>query len=305
MKVFVTGATGYIGRAVAEAFRRKGHQVAGLTRSAAKAAELDAREIEPVVGDMRDYSTWEKGASGADVHVHCAVEYGAEYQALDRATVEALLGLGGRLIYTSGVWQYGPCGDAPVDETDAFTGKPLLPWRSDHEELVMLSRGLVIRPGCVYGATGGLTALWFEGAAEKKAAPIVGEGNNRWAMIHRDDLAELYVRAAERGADGALFNGADRSRQTVREMASAASRAAGAEGALQSLTLGAAEKRWGDGARPGPRPAHRLLEGDALPRLGAPLRGLRPARRPPPRLLEGGPPGAPGVIAILTAQQNG
>lgn len=245
MRVFVTGATGYIGRAVAEAFRRKGHRVSGLTRSAAKAAELDAREIEPVIGDMRDYGTWEKAATEAEVRVHCAVEYGAEYQALDRATAEALLALGGRVIYTSGVWQYGPCGDAPVDESDAFTGKPLLPWRSDHEELVLLSRGQVIRPGCVYGGPGGLTGLWFEGALEKKAAPIVGEGNNRWAMIHREDLAELYVRAAERGADGALFNGVDRSRQNVREMAAAASRAAGAGGAVTSLTIGAAEKRWG------------------------------------------------------------
>lgn len=245
MKVFVTGATGFLGRAVAEGFRRKGHRVWGLTRSAEKAAELDAAEIEPVVGNMRDYGTWEKAAAGAEVRVHCAVEYGAEYQALDRATAEALLALGGRVIYTSGVWQYGPCGDAPVDESDAFSGKPLLPWRSDHEELVLLSRGLVIRPGCVYGGTGGLTAIWFEGAVEKKAAPVVGEGNNRWAMVHKDDLADLYVRAAERGAEGSLLNAVDRSRQSVKEMASAASRAAGAGGVLAHLPMGAAEKRWG------------------------------------------------------------
>ena len=245
MKVFVTGATGYIGRAVAEAFRRRGHRVAGLTRSAAKAKTLDAREIEPVIGDMRDPSAWGEAAEKAEILVHCAVEYGAEYEALDRKTVDAMRGFGGRVVYTSGVWQYGPSEDGAVDETSAFLGRPLMPWRSNHEELVLMSKGLVIRPGCVYGGAGGLTGLWFSGAVEKKAAPIVGDGANRWAVVHVDDLADLYVRAAESGLGGALFNGADRSRRTVREMAEAASLAAGAGGAVKPIPLPEAEKLYG------------------------------------------------------------
>jgi nucleoside-diphosphate-sugar epimerase len=245
VRIFVTGASGYIGRAVAEALRRRGHRVAGLTRSAAKAKGLEAREIEAVVGDMREPGSWGKSASDADVLIHCAVEYGAEYEALDRKVIDAFAGFGGRTIYTSGVWQYGPSHDGAVDETSAFTGKPLMPWRSGHEERVLMSKGLVIRPGCVYGGAGGLTGLWFAGALDRKEAPIVGDGANRWAVVHLEDLADLYLRAAESGIGGALYNGVDRSRRTVREMAEAASRAAGANGAVKSLSLPEAEKLYG------------------------------------------------------------
>lgn len=241
MKAFVTGATGYVGRAVAEALRRRGHRVAGLTRSAAKAKSLEAREIEAHVGDMRDSKPWSASASEADVLIHCAVEYGAEYEALDRKTVDALLGFGGKVLYTSGVWQYGPGG--PFDENSA--GKPLMPWRSEHEKLVLAAGGLVIRPGCVYGGAGGLTALWFQGALDRKAAPIVGDGANRWAVVHLDDMAILYAHAAESSLRGELFNAVDGSRFTVREMAEAASRAAGAKGAIHALPFAEAEALYG------------------------------------------------------------
>ncbi|MDP3541207.1 MAG: NAD-dependent epimerase/dehydratase family protein [Elusimicrobiota bacterium] len=237
MNIFVTGATGYIGRAVAEALRRRGHRVAGLTRSTAKAKLLASAEIEPVLGDMRDPSAWKK----SDVLIHCAVEYGTDYEALDRKAVGALLALGGKVLYTSGVWQYGSGG--PFDESSA--GKPLMPWRSEHEKLVLAAKGLVICPGCVYGGTGGLTGLWFQGAVDHKAAPIVGEGANRWAVVHVSDLADLYVRAAESALSGELLNAVDGSRFTVREMAEAASRAAGAGGAVEALPFADAEKRYG------------------------------------------------------------
>ncbi len=244
MKIFVTGATGYIGREVAQALRRRGHRVAGLTRSAAKAHSLAAAEIEPVVGDMREPKDW-GAAAEADILVHCAVEYSAEYEALDGKAVDALLALGGKVIYTSGVWQYGAGG--PFDESSP--GEPLMPWRSEHEKRVLAAKGLVIRPGCVYGGTGGLTGLWFQGAVEHKAAPIVGEGANRWAVVHVSDLADLYVRAAESSLSGELINAVDGSRFTVREMAEAASRAAGAGGAVEALAFAEAEKRYGGMAR--------------------------------------------------------
>lgn len=243
MKAFVTGASGYIGRAVAEALRRRGHRVTGLVRTPAKAKALAAREIEAVAGDMRDPASWGEAPAAADVLIHCAVEYSAEYEALDRKAVDALLGMRGKVIYTSGVWQYGPGG--PFDETQAFSGKPLMPWRSEHERLVLAGKGIVLRPGCVYGGAGGLTGLWFQGAVEQKAAPIVGEGGNRWAVVHLDDLADLYVRAAENAPSGELFNAADASRFTVREMAAAASAAAGAAGAVEALPFADAEKRYG------------------------------------------------------------
>lgn len=245
MKIFITGASGYIGRAVAEALSRRGHRVAGLVRTPAKAKALEAREIEVVIGDMRDASAWESAAGNAEVRIHCAVEYGAEYESLDRKAVSALLAFGGRVLYTSGVWQYGPGGPKPLDESNALDGEPLMPWRTEHEKLVLASKGLVIRPGCVYGGAGGLTGLWFQGAVEQMAAPIVGKGANRWAVVHLEDLADLYVRAAESPLAGEMLNAADHSRYTVREMAEAASRAAGAGGAVKALTLPEAETLYG------------------------------------------------------------
>jgi nucleoside-diphosphate-sugar epimerase len=250
MRVFITGATGFVGGAVAEAFRRRGHRVAGLTRTAAKGRALAEREIEPALGDMKDPASYAGASQAADVLVHCAAEYTADYQGLDRRTVDAFIALakGSRartIVYTSGVWQYGATGSEPVDETSAFEGKPLAPWRSEHEKLVLAAGGLVIRPGCLYGRSGGLTGEWFSGAAEKGAAPIVGKGENRWATVHADDCGELFALAAESGLRGELFNATDRSRSTVREMASAASRASGRDGKVAELDAAAAEKRYG------------------------------------------------------------
>lgn len=241
MKIFVTGASGYIGRAVAEALRRRGHRVAGLVRTTAKGKAIEAREIESVIGDMSDAAIWKYAAEDADVLIHCAVEYGERHRALDKKTIETLLSFGGKVLYTSGVWQYGPGG--PFDESSE--GKPLLPWRSAHEIMVLGGKGLVIRPGCVYGGAGGLTGLWFQGAVEQGAAPIVGEGENRWAVVHIDDLADLYVRAAESKHATELFNAVDGSRATVREMASAASLSAGAGSVVKALAFTEAEALYG------------------------------------------------------------
>ncbi|MDE2512057.1 MAG: NAD-dependent epimerase/dehydratase family protein [Elusimicrobia bacterium] len=251
MNVFVTGASGYVGRAVAEAFRRRGHRVAGLTRSAQKGRALAAREIEPVVGDMKDPRTYARAATAADVLVHCAAEYSADDQTLDHRTLEAFLALAAKgprtrsVLYTSGVWLYGDCGPEAADETRALERAHLIPWRGEHEKRVLEAGGLVVRPGCVYGGTGGLTGLWFGGALDKGAAPVVGKGDNRWATVHADDCGELYALAAESGIRGELFNATDRSRATVREMASAASLAAGKGGAVSETSFADAEKAFG------------------------------------------------------------
>src|SRR5439155_674541 len=82
----------------------------------------------------------------------------------------------------------------------------LVAWRPAHEQLVLQAkgvRGLVMRLGCVYGGRGGLTGDWFAAAAAGKAPTVVGSGHNRWTMVHLDDLADAYVRAAERGRAGA------------------------------------------------------------------------------------------------------
>ena len=86
--------------------------------------------------------------------------------------------------------------------------------------------GLVIRPAVVYGKGGGMTGMWFKGATNGNVVQVVGEGNNHWAMVHVDDLADAYLLAARSGLRGEVFNIVDDTQYTVIEMASAAALAA-------------------------------------------------------------------------------
>src|SRR5438552_388865 len=250
MQVFITGATGYIGFAVSTALRRHGHRVRGLTRNGAKAGRLARHEIEPVIGDLADPKSYADVAAQCSVLIHTAFDYSAEGVAKDKLALETLLEAGRRgaqpktLIFTSGAWVYGDTGDQMVDETTPLDPIKLVAWRPAHEELVLRAsgvRGLVIRAGCAYGGAGGLTAQWFA-----KPGAVVGDGRARWTMVHLDDLADAYVRAAESGLGGEIFNVTDRSRFTVLELATAAARAAGYQGDIRPLPLAEARKTMGD-----------------------------------------------------------
>jgi len=268
MKVFITGATGYIGFAVSAALRRHGHRVWGLARNEAKAGRLARHEIAPVIGNLADPKSYADVAAQCSVLIHTAFDYVAEGVARDKRAIETLLEAGRRgaqpktVIFTSGAWVYGDTGDQMVDETTPLNPIKLVAWRPAHEELVLRAsgvRGLVIRAGCVYGGAGGLTGRWFAEptAAMRSPSPlvergpggeaaVVGDGRNRWTMVHVDDLADAYVRVAESGLGGEIFNVTDRSRFTVLEQASAAARAAGYTGEIRPLPLADARKTMGD-----------------------------------------------------------
>ena len=284
MQVFITGATGYIGFAVSAALRRHGHRVWGLARNDTRAARLARHEIEPVIGDLSGPTTYADVAAHCSVLIHTAFDYSADGVAKNKLTIDTLLDAARRgaqpktLVFTSGAWVYGDTGDRMVDETTPLNPIKLVAWRPAHEQLVLRAsgvRGLVIRAGCVYGGAGGLTARWFaepaaairspspegrggqgvrtDGAAargedveSRPGAAVVGDGRNRWTMVHLDDLACAYVRAAESGLGGEIFNVTDRSRFTVLELATAAARAAGNRGEIRPLPLAEARKTMGD-----------------------------------------------------------
>src|SRR6266496_3228036 len=255
MQVFVTGATGYIGFAVAAALRRAGHRVRGLARSEAKAHRLTQHEIDPVIGDLADPKTYLDVASDCALLVNTAFDYSADGVAKDKTAIDTLLEAGRRgakpktLVFTSGAWVYGDTGDRMVDETTPPNPTKLVAWRPAHEQLVLQAagvRGLVIRPGDVYGGAGGLTGQWFAGPSTGKPPLVVGDGRNRVPMVHIDDLADAYVRIAESGLAGEIFNVNDQSRFTVLEMATAAARAAGYKGEVHPSPLPEARKTLGD-----------------------------------------------------------
>lgn len=255
MQVFVTGATGFIGLAVATAFARRGHRVLGLARTSEKARELARLEVEPVLGALQEPATWRERASACSVYVHCAFEYSGRGFELDRNTLRVLTELGGRkgsarkLLYTSGVWVYGDTGARSVDESTPVNPPKFVAARVENEHFALSCARpelatLVLRPGCVYGGMGSLTAAWFDGAT-KGAARFVGDGTQRWAMVHRDDLAELYVLAAESNLACEVLNATDRSRNSIRDCTEAASRVAGGKGRVESIPVDEAVQTFG------------------------------------------------------------
>lgn len=232
MRVFITGASGFIGNAVARAFKNNGHTVFGLIRNSEKAHELQKYEIIPVIGSLEKPETYRQYLSQTEVWVHCAFENSREGIEKDALTVNCFVHaaqgsyLPKTLIYTSGIWVYGNTKGKVVDE-GSHLDPCLVDWRPAHEERIISCasksvKAVVIRPGCVYGGSGSLTSTWFSDAKNRKLS-VIAEGRNRWAMIHLQDLARAYVLAAEKEASSAIFNIVDNSRSTLIEIAEAIS----------------------------------------------------------------------------------
>ena len=248
MKVFLTGGSGYIGSAVALRLKKAGHDVLALVRSEDKGAQLKAAGIKLAVGELGNPAGYAAAAWGVSAIVHTAQDQGKDSVELDRKTIanarELLHGkVGGTFIYTSGCWVHGDTGGESADETAALKPHPIVGWRPAHEQLALDMardgiRAVVVRPGIVYGGVrGGIPAMLFGTAMKHGAAAMMGEGANHWPMVHVDDLAELYVRLVERAPAGSVFNAVDASQHTQREIAEAASRAAGKDGNVQATPV--------------------------------------------------------------------
>lgn len=252
MNIFITGATGYIGFNVARAFRRAGHKVWGLTRSENKAKKLAEQEIIPVIGDMNNPGSYREIAEKSSVLIHAAADYENDTAELDRKTIDTFLEAAKKgavpktILYTSGCWVIGDTGNTAIDETTPLKPIQAVAWRPAHEQMILGAghvRGLVLRPGCVYGERGGLTAAWFQGA-EDGNLEIIGNGTNYWTMVHVEDLASAYVLAAESSYDG-VFNISDRSRWTVGEMVSAVAAVTEFEREIRQIPVDEAAKDMG------------------------------------------------------------
>ncbi len=219
MRIFITGATGYIGGAVAAALRIRGHEVAALVRPDADSRRLRDLGVFLIAGDLESLPSLREQLEGYDAYVHTAMSM-TNTVAADRAAIDTFTSLPGHFIFTSGVWVLGNTKHA--DESSAVNPLPLVAWRPTHEELVLGSGGAVLRPGCVYGEKQSLFASWFAAAEQNQPIRITGNGDNRWALVDLHDLADLYVRAVEQRATKVL-HGIDDTRATLNECAAALS----------------------------------------------------------------------------------
>jgi nucleoside-diphosphate-sugar epimerase len=278
MKVFLTGGSGYIGGAVADRLRAAGHDLSGLARSDAAAARLTAAGIRPIRGDFSDPQSVASAARAADGVISMATTYdpAIDGPAID-AILDALAGSDKPFVYTSGIWSHGDTGGQVVDETSPPRPAAIVAWRQGVEDRVRdgARRGLrtvVIRPAVVYGRGGGIPAGFVQSAREEGAARYVGTGENRWPLVHVDDLADLYLLALERAPGGTLLLGTAGPARPVRELAAAASRGAGAGGRTVATPLEEARKTMG------PYADALVLDQQASGRRAQELLGWRPTR---------------------------
>jgi nucleoside-diphosphate-sugar epimerase len=216
VRVFLTGATGFLGSGIGRALLAVGHQVRGLARSPAAADALRRAGIEPFPGDLSDAARLAAGAAEADAIIQAGFPRDA-YEHLDRAISldqaavrafrQAISGTPKRLIYTSGAGVVGDTGGRAVPEDEPLHTPAGMAWRRELELDVLDAGGIVIRPSFVYGRAGGdiLRALIGDAIARGYAC-YAEPGDNALPVVHIDDLGQGYALALEHAAPGSVFN---------------------------------------------------------------------------------------------------
>jgi nucleoside-diphosphate-sugar epimerase len=283
MKILVTGATGFIGGAVARKLSQQGHEVLGLSQSDAAAAKLRAAGLTPVAGDFGVPASLDGPAAQVDAIVSTAsigqLEGTPDSFAKDRDAVAAMTkALGDSekpLIFTSGSAIFGvftkgeasptvfdedhpvplpasvfapPEAEIPPPFIDAFGGA-MAP-RAETETAVLKAagvRGIAIRPGLVYGEGRGYDLPNLIALTKTiGAAPHLGPGGVRQGYVHIDDLVELYVLALERAPAGTILH-AVTDEIALGDLAKAVSRLVGTGGRTEALSLMEMHARGGGG----------------------------------------------------------
>lgn len=258
MRIFLTGATGYIGSAVLDALRRGGHTVTALVRDPEKAERMRLIGVQPIVGDLSMPKYYVAAVEACDSIIHTALEPMRRARDLDRQAIDSLLGAAVRhaakgqpvsFVYTSVLWilgnTTGAAGeDAPVRPT------PHVGWLPDHEKLVLdagrgrLLRTAIVRPGIVYGGARGIIGDMLKNAANGLLR-VVGDGRNRWACVYDRDLADLYVRVATLPDACGIYHANDEADERVSDIVEALARHAKVQPEVRHVPIDEARAKMG------------------------------------------------------------
>ena len=244
MRVLLTGGTGFIGSAVLAHLRDHGHEVIAAVRSADAAATVSEAGAHPVVGDLGDTTWLTTQLEAVDGAIHAASIGRGDDAVLD-AVITAYAGTSKRYVHTGGIWTWGDNTD--ITEESPHRPPALSAWRDEREQRLLASdvRASIVAPAVVYSADHGIP---FETVAKAPrttdgALVLIGDGEQHWATVHVDDLAELYVAVLENAPGGQVYIGASGVNPTVREMALAV---VGPDGAVAPQSVDATRERLGE-----------------------------------------------------------
>ena len=249
MKIFCTGASGYIGGSVAAHLMAAGHQVSGLIRSPDKADAVRARGIQPVLGTLDD----------ADILVNAA---SADHKGAAVALLDALAGSGKPFIHTSGssiigTQSRGERTDAVFDEDTPFTPTPARAARVALNEFILSYRDkgcrpVIVCPSLIYGQGLGVNPdsvqvpLLIRLAKKRGNAAHAGPGENIWSNVHIDDLVTLYALAIEKAPAGSFYF-VENGEHSMRELCVSINRMLGFQGPPTAISMAEAAAEWSEG----------------------------------------------------------
>lgn len=239
MRVFLTGATGFIGSHVIPELLARGHRVLGLARSDAGARQLETAGAAVHRGDLEQPQTLASGAAAADAVIHCAFDHNFEAFFANTkkderniiAIGEALEGTQKPMLITSGVGIGTPVDGGPATE-DVLNPRHANPRiATEFAGAALIARGVdvrTIRLPQVHDTTkaGLITPLAAE-ARRAGAVAYLRDGQTRWSAAHVSDVAKLYVLALERGEPGARYHASTEEGVTARAIAEAIGKGAG------------------------------------------------------------------------------